>query len=164
MIANIIDIYINDRIQYLNERFDVNLKSLQTDFIFDFENIPVNQSNNYYQISISEIAMTDGIESNILYTVSAKVEFSFFLGNKKYESYKNIINTYLYDLIRIIANQNISFTNTEFDYSSIIRDAENVRLTELNRIEKNYLRPILNIDFNLISNITKEINNTENIL
>lgn len=164
MIANIIDIYINDRIQYLNERFDVNLKSLQTDFIFDFENIPVNQSNNYYQISISEIAMTDGIESNILYTVSAKVEFSFFLGNKKYESYKNIINTYLYDLIRIIANQNISFTNTEFDYSSIIRDAENVRLTELNRIEKNYLRPILNIDFNLISDITEEINNTENIL
>lgn len=164
MIANIIDIYINDRIQYLNERFDVNLKSLQTDFIFDFENIPVNQSNNYYQISISEIAMTDGIESNILYTVSAKVEFSFFLGNKKYESYKNIINTYLYDLIRIIANQNISFTNEEFDYSSIIRDAENVRLTELNRIEKNYLRPILNIDFNLISDITEEINNTENIL
>lgn len=164
MILSVIEKYIQSKINLLNERYDLNIQTLQTDFITEFERIPANQSNNYYQINIDEINANDEFESPCFMFCNVRIEFSFFVGAKKFTGYKEIVNQYLFELIRILQSNNIAYQNSDYDANIFIRDISNINLTNVSKIENNYLLPSLNLVFNITTNAGSPIYSTENIM
>lgn len=161
MILKLIDDYINERVLILNERLDSEIKALQTDFITEFERIPANQSNNYYQINIDGLNASDEYEANIMYSVTARIEFSFFVGAKKFSGYQEIFNRYLWDFVRVLVKYNTSYSDTDITTSSVIQEVNSISLTNGSRIENNYFKPTIEMNINIIDDTINSVLTTE---
>lgn len=145
MIASLIEDYIDSKVSLLNERYDTDIKAMQTDFITEFERIPANQSNNYYQVMIENVHVSDDYESDVMCSAVVNINFSFFTGAKKYNDYKVYINRYLWNLINILRMNNESYSNEDITTGVIIREINSISLINANTIQGTYFKPVIEL-------------------
>lgn len=162
MILHLIQEYIDERFNELNSRRDISLRALQTEILTgDIAELPLNNTNNYYQIFIDNINLSDEYESNIVTNASIRIEFSFFTTAKKYTDYQNYVNNYLWYILNIINLNNESYSSE--DYSNmILSEVNSVSIINGGRFENGYYKPTLEFNCLMLNQSNEDIFTTEN--
>lgn len=165
MIIELINSYIADRINYLNDRYTSNIQLFNSSFLDpDFANSPVSQADKYYQVQYDEIHNDTDNESGVIYDVSFRIEFSFNIPNRNYNEYKNTVNNYI-EYLLVLLNENNSFGYSDYDisYNVSIYDIIDLRISNASRFSGNYYMPTINVAYKLLMPKNEIILNTENI-
>jgi hypothetical protein len=106
----------------------------EVDTLMDSDNLPANLGNFTYLIKL-ESCNVEGNESMLIEKVNVIIEFSFLLANQ-IANYKTAIDTYLSALKKLLlASHTYNGTNYKIDY------IEALELSDLNKIEGDYLKP-----------------------
>jgi hypothetical protein len=148
MILTLIENYLTDIVNRLNERYDRNilLKRILTEN--DITNIPNNEKYINYALLISGVD-NQNTQSGVLDVVSVRIEFLFSVVNSNYKKYQDIFAEYLYPIYRTIKNDydvNVK-EDLGVSYNLYINGIENVKINNSDNFETAYFKP--NITFDL---------------
>jgi hypothetical protein len=118
--------------------------------------LPANLKDRTYLIKLTEIENTDEFEdAGIFKRVRVLVQFQFMLSKQPVEYYKQIIDSYLYSLSKIVLSNNIAELNYRdplIDEYLTLYDLKNLKITGLNILDKagNYLMPKVEFSIGVI--------------
>lgn len=164
MILHLIQEYIDERFNELNSRRDISFRVLQTEILTgDIAELPLNNTNNYYQVFIDNINVSDEYESNIVMNATVRVEFSFMVTAKKYVDYQNYVNNYIWYIVNILNLNNQTYSSDNYT-NMIISELNSISVTNGGRIESGYYRPTLEFNCLLLNQSYEDILTTENNL
>ena len=130
---DIIRTYCNLKITALNSSLSADL----TETGLDFEKLPANQMDNYYQIKLDGYRLEDDKESQTLYSADVSIKFSFGLYKKDTTHYLTVVDDYIHSLMRMFKARNASGTRLPYTASSVI-------LSKIKELEATGLKEIVN--------------------
>ncbi|RPI19020.1 MAG: hypothetical protein EHM58_03130 [Ignavibacteriae bacterium] len=153
MIYQLIKSWLNIKIEALNSALLNEAPVREVDANLDVNFLPANLKDRTYLIKLTEIENVDEFEdAGIFKRVKVLAEFQFMLAKQPVEYYKQIIDSYMYGLSRIILNNDIAGLNYQdpmIDEYLTLYDLKNLKITGLNTLNKmgNYLMP--KVEFNI---------------
>ncbi|WP_276979137.1 hypothetical protein [Flavobacterium filum] len=108
----------------------------------NFDDLPDNQLNNYYQIRLDSYKLEDAKESRTLYSADVSIKFSFGLYNKDVTHYTTIIDDYIHSLMRMFKANNSGGARLPYALSGVsISKIEDLEASGLKEITNNFLQP-----------------------
>lgn len=140
----IIEDYIGDCFEELNERNETGYKVLRITNDLQFENIGASEADINYQLYISSAEFETEKEAVGEFRANVRLDFTFIIAGKDYTIYKEKFDNYVYPLAAIFINDSRGLNYTTGDNSAtILNGLSNLMISNADRFEENYYRPTI---------------------